>query len=212
MMRFAAILLLLTSVLLTMSGCAHTVTEKGGAYVDAATGISYTYAGFDWMPMDVGDRYATIKTGSTTYPLYTVKELSPEKWLCTEDGDLFYASGVTMPTLETFGADGLLLCRQKSKDTLVSNVDDAETVAAIVDRFLTGPAIFEPAADPIDRLELYLTSSENAGIRYHLILLFYEEPVAFTEDGFDYVTNVLMYSRALNRYVDGGAFFSTYAA
>ena len=68
----------------------------GNKYVDKKTNISYIDAPASYSPIGIEDKvYGTFKELS----LYAITGADPQKWLCEKQGTVFYADGVSLPTL-----------------------------------------------------------------------------------------------------------------
>lgn len=181
-----SIILILLSAVFIFSSCSHSirvvVRDDGVAYADKRTGIVYFYAGLDWEPAAIGEKYAVMDMEQVRMDVYHVEGLEPERWLATEDNDLFYAEGVSMPTLEELYPDTVdVMLYSGGKEIKAGTISGTADCALFLDDYLNGnEAMLWEEADT--RFEIYLSSALYPGIRCHMIYLLVPEGAAIGTD------------------------------
>ena len=181
-----ALILVLLAAAFVFASCSHSlrvlVRDDGVAYEDKRTGIVYLYAGLDWEPVTLGEKYAVMDMEQVKMDLYCVEGLEPEQWLATEDSDLFYAEQVSMPTLEELCPDTIdVMLYSGGKEIRAGTISGTADCGVFLDDYLNGiEAMLWEEADT--RFEIYLSSAQYPGIRCHMIYLLVPEGAAFSAD------------------------------
>ena len=105
--------------------------------------------------------------------------------LATEDFNIVYAEGYTMPTLLEMAPTVLHICVDSS-DTIreIHNLDDTVVIAAIVHDLTTGEHLSYPAASPRRSYKARFESTQYPGFYYSLTYVEYAEDVEI--DGKNY--------------------------
>ena len=118
--------------------------------------------------------------------------MDPAKWLCEEGKTVFYADGVTLPTLTEMAPEQVHLCIEQASTMVLSTITDAEDIHALIDVWLNGEEVVYTGLEPNVNLRVKFESASYPGLYYSLIYLEYG-------DG----TKVL-YDRFAARCVDAG--------
>lgn len=186
---FAA--LFLACVLLVSCGSGLvTLKYQDGKFVNPSKGLSYLPAPVSYEPVSVGEAFAYYKKGDIT--MYAIPGEDPALWLTEEYADsattVFYSDTITLPTLADFGADTVYVCVSEGRTYAAFIIDDAQTVAALVDLAAGGEEAEAPSGDPIDMYDLKFSSPDWPMI---YINLEYEE----------YESGAYLYNRNTRRYI-----------
>ena len=128
----------------------------------------------------------------TSVVFYEMGEMDPAKWLCEEGKTVFYADGVTLPTLTEMAPEQVHLCIEQASTMVLSTITDAEDIQALIDVWLNGEEVVYTGLEPNVNLRVKFESASYPGLYYSLIYLEYG-------DG----TKVL-YDRFAARCVDAG--------
>lgn len=146
----------------------------GGAYVDHRLNISYTAAPSCYEPIKMDTE---IYGEMDKVKFFRIIGADPEKWLCEELGNVFYADGVKLPTLGemTLTYVDLFDSEQLDADLLddeepLERVTDADVIGTIVDAYCNGENVSRPvwtqsSFDVNWRIKL---ADESIGIYYVL--------------------------------------------
>lgn len=175
---YVTVVLLLLSALLSTSCGSLVVLSKSddGMLVNKSKGLEYTYAPTYIEPVSVGDEYAVYKRSGMT--LYEIPGLDPTQWLCEEytgSSMVFYSPDIEIPTLEEFAPVTVYICVSDEITIAVATVDDAETIAAVVDAYMNGEEVTYPLVDSIAYYQLKFASDTYKGIYYNLTYAVFDE-------------------------------------
>ena len=152
-----------------LSSCGATVRYKDGVYYCAKNGVSYKSVDLRYYSVTIGEKYATLKD-AIEQELYEMKDISPERWLTTKDGDLYCAVDEKIPTLSEMGVDTITICAVGSEAVLaLAEVSNKDTVAYVLDAYLNGMALTYPDTYEVNEsLMLRFWAEEYAWLYYNL--------------------------------------------
>lgn len=172
----AALLLL---PLLSLTGCGRKLTESADGVIDKKNDRKYVHASVAYKPVAMGKSYGKLQVGSAlTYELFTIEGLSPDEWLATEDGDVLYAEGVTLPTLTQMAPGAVLVC---SGDTaslhVLRRISDETLVRELCDAVTNGVTEGFPAVSPRLVYTLRFESAAYSALYYEIAYVEYDEPL-----------------------------------
>lgn len=155
------------------------------AYVDGRTGIAYHDAPGCYEPVAIGKEYAQLKYGrKTSVVFYEMGEMDPAKWLCEEGKTVFYADGVTLPTLTEMAPEQVHLCIEQASTMVLSTITDAEDIHALIDVWLNGEEVVYTGLEPNVNLRVKFESASYPGLYYSLIYLEYGDGTKMLYDRF----------------------------
>lgn len=201
-MKFVKIALMacVLAAAMVFVSCANLVslTEENGNLVDEKNGITYIGAPLCFEPSSLkSEPYA--KCRKLKIELYEI-EGQPVTDFISEPyegiGGVWYAEGITLPTLSEFDADTLSICVEQNITVGLAAVSDKEAVSAVISAFCDGGpcAIVQSGTS----YKLKFASGKYPGIFYSLI---YVEG----EDGENYI-----YDRSTKTCVDVGDVLTPY--
>ncbi|MBQ9162166.1 MAG: hypothetical protein IJX74_02715 [Clostridia bacterium] len=172
-------------MLSSCSGGARLTDQNGSACVDAGSGIKYKYASVCYEPVALGDEYGELKVGEKlTYKLYTVPNMKESEWLATEDKNILYAEGVSLPALSEMKPNMLRICTTESSGLEICRIGNGDTVAAIAKAYEEGERVTYPLIAAEKKYKVKFDSSVLSGICYSLTYLEYSEDIEV--DGVSY--------------------------
>ena len=193
---------------------------EGGAYVDHRANIKYIAAPSCYEPIEMSEE---IYGEMDKVKFFTIVGADPAKWLCEELGNVFYAEGVTLPTLSEMSIGSAdVFDAQKSitnsagEELPFTTIDDADTLTAIIEAYANGenvprPVWTEKSFDVNWRIKL---DDEGLGIRYVLTYLVLKDNyVEITNGGeqIDHGTRFL-YNRFENKLIPVGDLLDEYVS
>ena len=168
--------LLLALVLLLCSCNVPGLKEEDGRYTNNKTGVTYLeapgcYRAASYMPDGAVARIKNKKVDDVV--LYAISEkVAANQMLSTEDFRLFYAEGVTLPTLEEMDPTRILIGETQAITAVYSIISNSAEVDAVVDICLNGASFSMGQvlwiAMSYDAYELRFESSKHEGIYYFL--------------------------------------------
>ncbi len=149
----------LCALSLCLSSCSAKLEPTADGYYCSKNKVTYKLLDFQYVPVALGEEYATLKDGATDKSLFALKDVAPEKWLATDVGDLFCAVTEKIPTFYEMDMDKILICTAGGASivSLVEIKKDAD-VEHISDLYTNGMTIVYP-----DTYEI----SENLILRFN---------------------------------------------
>lgn len=173
-------LALASALLLCLCSCSAKITydKESGIYEDKR-GNEYLRAPSCYEPVSYlsEKKYGTLIAGIGEFDLYAISNAKEGDWLTTADGDVLYKKGVTLPTLEEFGVDGVLICREGESIHAFARVETQAEIDALIKTYLEGESIPYPSRPAAQSLRLRMTSEEYPFLYYRLTYLEYSSDV-----------------------------------
>ena len=182
-----SLLILLAAVLCTLSlaSCKTTLKPGENGLYDDKNKISYSHASTVYEATALVKEYGKLALSSKeSYVLYTIPGADPTEILATEDYNIVYAEGVTMPTLVEMEPAILRICVDSETVREVANITDGAAVISLVQAFTNGENIAYPAASPLRSYTVRFESTKYPGFFYTLTYVEYAEDVEI--DGVNY--------------------------
>ncbi len=171
---------------LSLSSC-KTIVELGdnGLY-DKKNEIKYINASTVYEPAELGKEYGVLKlSDKESHKLFVIEGIDPEKMLATEDGDIVYASDLTMPTLSEMDPAALHICMDTANTTyVIGSIAEKSKIDRIVEAYENPPAIHSPVQSPMRTHRIRFESPDHPGFYYSLTYAEYAEDVVI--DGTSY--------------------------
>ena len=164
---------------LSLASCKATLKPGENGLYDDQHKISYSHASTVYEATALVKEYGKLAvTDKESYALYTIPGMDPTEMLATEDFNIVYAEGYTMPTLLEMAPTVLRICVDSS-DTVreIHKLDDTVIIAAIVHDFTTGESLPYPAASPQRSYKARFESAQYPGFYYSLTYGEYAEDV-----------------------------------
>lgn len=170
--------LLALSLLLILSACSGVPKMKieEGRYLNSKTGITYLEAPLCYKASSYKKNGAVAKIAEKKLDdilLYQINdEIPSELMLSTENFDLFYAEGSTLPTLSQMKPYRVHLGQSDAVTVTFSMITDAEDIAALLAAY-QGPVSFAESdvywiLMDYEKHELRFESEQYPGIYYYL--------------------------------------------
>lgn len=182
-----SLLILLATVLcaLSLASCKTTLKPGENGLYDDKNKISYSHASTVYEATALVKEYGKLALSSKeSYVLYTIPGADPTEILATEDYNIVYAEGVTMPTLVEMEPAILRICVDSETVREVANITDGAAVISLVQAFTNGKNIAYPAASPLRSYTVRFESTKYPGFFYTLTYVEYAEDVEI--DGVNY--------------------------
>ncbi len=179
----ALALLLLT---LPLTACKTTLTPGENGLYDDKKDIRYINASTVYEAKEFAEEYGVLQlTENESYKLYRIPGVEPEKMLATEDGNIVYASDLTLPTLSEMNAELLHICMDAGSTTyVVGEVSDKKQIDAIIDAYENAPEIRNPGYRPVRNFHVRFESPDHAGFYYALTYVEYAEDVVIEDKNY----------------------------
>ena len=183
-----SLLTLLTVLLCALSlvSCKTTLKPGDKGLYDQQKDITYNHASTVYEAVSLVKEYGKLAvTSKESYTLYTVPGTDPTEMLATEDYNILYATGYTMPTLLEMAPTVLHICSNASA-TLheLCRMDDTVDISSIVMAVTTGESVPYPATGSLRSYKVCFESSQYPGFYYSLTYVEYAQDLEI--DGVNY--------------------------
>lgn len=176
---------------LLLCACGNSLPQwktEGEAYIDKKTGCVWYGAPLNFQPVSTGSAVAML--GDTE--ICVIPDMDSSLWLAEPFegiGAVYYAEGVELPTLETFDANGIYVCREEMLTFAMAQSKDQALAEQLVDAMVNGEPV-EVANGNVYHIKF--TSATYPGLYYDLLYI-------EGEDGCYY-----LYDRGIGRAVEIG--------
>ena len=200
-------------MLLCLCACGAKIeyNQEDGSYKDKR-GNEYLRAPSCYEPVSYlsEEPWGTMVAGIGEFDLFAVANAEEGDWLTTADGDVLYKKGVTLPTLQEFSADQILICREGEIIHAFARVETQAEINEIVSTYLESESVPYPGRMAEQSLRLRMTSEEYPFLYYRLTYLEYSSDVivySTDENGQEIETNYgkyFIYNRDDGRCVPVG--------
>ena len=172
--------------MLSLASCKATLKPGENGLYDSQNKITYSHASTVYEATALVKEYGKLAlTDKESYALYTIPGMDPTEMLATEDYNIVYAEGVTMPTLLEMAPTILRICVDSSETVReIHKLDDSVAIASLVSDFTTGKSLSYPAGSPLRSYKARFESTQYPGFYYSLTYVEYAEDVEI--DGKNY--------------------------
>ena len=169
-----ALLLLVATMLLSSCGKPPKMEVENGQYTNKKSGVTYLRAPMNYEATSIvkGKTVARVAQDKLAdIVLYEIESTAPEKLLATEDYELFYAKGTTLPTLWEMNPTKVLLSQTGTISFATGVIEETADVASLVNLYRSGVSF---SKDEIDvaltptRYDLKFSSVEHPAFYYTL--------------------------------------------
>ena len=182
-------LLILSAVLLctlSMVSCKTTLQPGDKGLYDKQNDITYSHASTVYEASALVKEYGKLAlTSKESYALYTIPGADPTEMLATEDYNIVYAAGYTMPTLLEMAPTVLHVCTDSATTVHeIQRIEDNVDIAALVMKYTSGENLPYPASSPLRSYTVRFESVQYPGFYYTLTYVEYDSDVEI--DGVNY--------------------------
>ena len=169
--------------MLSLASCKATLKPGENGLYDKQTQITYSHASTVYEATKLVKEYGKLAlTDKESYALYTIPGMDPTEMLATEDYNIVYAEGVTMPTLLEMAPTILRICVDSSETVReIHKLDDSVAIASLVSDFTTGKSLSYPAGSPLRSYKARFESVDYPGFYYTLTYVEYSEDLVVEE-------------------------------
>lgn len=196
-------LICLVLALSALTACGVTIHEGVGAgdAVDKSSGVAWYHASTCYEALELEKKMGKLVVGEHDLELYKLPDMDPEKWLATEDNNVLYAEGVTLPTLSEMAPTALHFYIDSTTEQKLYTIDKAETLTAIVEDFSTNELVLYPATTPYKTYRVRFVSDEYPGLCY--VLTYVEYSTEYVVDDTSY-GKYFLYDRFDQKFIPIG--------
>ena len=173
------ILLAVTLCALSLTSCKTTLKPGDNGLYDNQNKITYCHASTVYEATKLVKEYGKLAlTQKESYDLYTIPGTDPTEMLATEDFNIVYAAGITMPTLLEMAPSVIHVCTDGTETVHeIQRIEDTVAVASIVTEFTAGENLPYPAGSPLRSYKVRFESVQYPGFYYTLTYVEYASDV-----------------------------------
>lgn len=171
------ILLAVVLVALSLASCKTTLKPGDKGLYDQQKDITYNHASTVYEAVSLVKEYGKLAvTSKESYTLYTVPGTDPTEMLATEDYNILYATGYTMPTLLEMAPTVVHICSNASDMVYeLCRMDDTVDISSIVMAVTTGENVPYPATGSLRSYKVCFESPQYPGFYYSLTYVEYSQ-------------------------------------
>ena len=200
MKRTFGLISLLLVLLLALTSCAggNKFEADGLGFVDKKTDVNYNFAPLCYEPMALEEKiYGT--DGDLEF--YKIVGQDPLKWLGEADGGVFYAEGITLPTLDKMTVSRVELCTDGNQTFVRDRITDSVDISELIAEYMAGESIYYPNNSPSLSYKLRF-ADDTIGVYYCVDFVRYAEDYVVTVSGeeINYGTDFL-YNRSEKKFI-----------
>ena len=210
-------LLVIFSLLITLASCTkgNAFVVREGNFVDKETGIEYISTSWEYEPISVSDEIYGEYSELNDLLFYVMDGVDPQKYICDNMETVYYAKGLTMPSLNEMEIDYVNVYNQY--DELVVHINDMEFIAKLVDAFVNGynsySSIYLTNEVDIKTNQRIKFADSDEGFYYVLAYVEYAEPFYYTDkNGRECQSDKVLFNRYTQTYVVVDEFINDYYA
>ena len=181
---FRALLLLLCAVTLFSScGKPPKMEVENGNYTNKKSGVTYLRASLNYEAVSITKSKTVARVAQRKIDdiiLYEIENVAPETLLATENYELFYAKGTTLPTLWEMNPNKVLITQTGTISFATATIEDGADIASLVELYRNGVSFSEKdmlAGMTPERYDLKFASTEYPAFYYTLTYRRYTEDV-----------------------------------
>ncbi len=180
--------LTLVPLMLCLASCGMTLKESGAeGAVDKSSGTVWKHASTCYEAIELGEKVGKLQVSSKySLDLHKITDMDETKWLATQDGDVLYAEGTTLPTLTEMNPTSARICVEDETTKALGVIQDAEKLSAIMSAYTQDKSLDYPAKIPLRTYRVRFISPDYPGLYYSLTYIEYSA---------DYVSNDVNYGK-----------------
>lgn len=171
---------------LSLASCKATLKPGENGLYDKQTQITYSHASTVYEATKLVKEYGKLAlTPKESYALYTVPGADPAEILATEDFNIVYAAGITMPTLLEMAPSILHICTDSTETVHeLHRIEDVVVLASIVTEFTSGKNLPYPAGTPLRSYKVRFESVQYPGFYYTLTYVEYGSDLVIEDENY----------------------------
>lgn len=121
-----------------LTACGDKMTAVGGNSVQSKDGeLLFSYASTTYEAVAQGKKVGTLSNKLSEVEVYAIEGQSADEWRVTEYGEVLYAEGVQLPTLQEMQPTTLEVCTLSS-GRKIRSVTDSDIIADAVQAYTEG--------------------------------------------------------------------------
>lgn len=173
--RFIKLVLILV-LLISCCSCKDNIRRfkhEAGRFIDERSGTVYVAAPYGYEATYKTDEYAKNSAGTVTFS--TIAKSDPQMWLAGDDYTLYYAEGVTLPTLDTLNCTNIYVCVSTEKTTVCYiDITDNSVIENVIKAYSAGRTATLPDEPTREAYDLRFYSNDYPMLYMTYSLKIYE--------------------------------------
>ena len=173
--------------------CKTQLKYENGIFYCSKTKVTYKELDFQYLPVSISkEKYGELNENGTVTDIFSIENISPEKWLATADGRVFCALGEKVPTLDEMAVNKILICKEGTELTIsIAEITSPESISTIVGSLAGNVKVDYPErGEAAELMTLRFSSSEYPWLYYNVSYVEFEKDVIITDYVSDYSTYV----------------------
>ncbi len=164
---------------LSVSACKVTLESGEGGLYDKKNDVYYYHASTAYEAVGLGEEHGTLKvTDNISYKLHLIPGIDPREMVATEDGNILYASTLTLPTVTEMNAAELHICMDGATTVhIIHTVTDKSVIGALAAAYENAPDIKNPGYTPVCNYRVRFESPDYAGFYFTLTYVEFAEDI-----------------------------------
>ena len=184
MTKQIALILCLCLSLLALASCGVIIHEDLGAgdAVDKSSGVVWHHASTCYEAVKLEKKQGKLVVKEQEMELYKLPDMDPNEWLATEDKNVIYSEGVTLPTLAEMAPEEMTIYLDSATELKLKTIDKSEVIDALVKAYTEGESAVYPAKTPYATYRVRFASEDYPGIYYVLTYVEYSSDYIYDID------------------------------
>lgn len=201
--RILPLVCLILTLLMT-TACGVTIHEGlgHGDAVDKSSGTVWYHASTCYEAVELEKKLGKLVVGEHSLELYKLPDMDPSKWVATEDKNVLYAEGVTLPTLTEMAPETMIIYLDAATEQKLKTLSKPETLSAIVKAYTEGGSVLYPAKTPSATYRVRFTSDAYPGLYYVLTYVEYATDYIVEDNNYG---KYFLYDRFDQKFVPVGS-------
>ena len=207
MKRSISLILVIVALATLITSCSkgNKFVADGLGYVDKETEVSYSFAPFCYEPIELGEK---IYGSDGELEFYEIVGQDPKLWLGEKDGGVFYAEGVTLPTIDKMNISELQFCTTGEQIFVRERINSELFISDVISEYLSAQPLYYLNSEAELTYKLRFVD-QTLGIYYCLEFLRYDgEYTLETSSGEINYGKDFIYNRSEDRFIKAPAAIS----
>lgn len=198
-----ALILCFCISLMALTSCGVTIHEGlgEGDAMDKSSGTVWYHASTCYEAVDLEKKLGKLVVGEHDLELYKLPDMDPAKWVATEDKNVLYAEGVTLPTLSEMAPETMIVYLDAATEQKLKTISNVDTLSSMIKDYTEGESVLYPSKTPLATYRVRFTSDAYPGIYY--VLTYVEYGSDYTVEDANY-GKYFLYDRFDQRFVPVG--------
>lgn len=160
---------------LLFSSCGMTLQRSENGYVDKE-GVTWQHASTCYQAVSLGEKLGKLAVADkTTYEIYEIPDMDASLWMATEEGNVLYADGVTLPTLADMAPASMEVCVENTTTYVIHTMTDTEALASVISAYTEHEPVLYLGLPVYKTYRIRFLSPDYPGLYYSLTYVEYAE-------------------------------------